>query len=138
MKSFRSIILPVSLILALGTPQARPAPTADSVRSLSPYFTSASSGALAPDADGFLRRTFVTSGKAILFNAASVAAGFAVLAFSRFLMLAFFGTLIALTMVTSALVSLTVLPALLRTIDPAFIRRPLPFERAAPAKEQLK
>ncbi|MBN2201413.1 acetylxylan esterase [bacterium] len=56
MKSFRSIILPVSLILALGTPQARPAPTADSVRSLSPYFTSASSGALAPDADGFLRR----------------------------------------------------------------------------------
>ncbi|MCK7483973.1 MAG: MMPL family transporter [Candidatus Moduliflexus flocculans] len=37
---------------------------------------------------GFLRRTFLTSGKAILFNAASVGAGFAVLVLSRFNMLA--------------------------------------------------
>ena len=56
MKPFRGIILPVCFILALGTHQARPASTADSVRSLSPYFTPASAGALAPDADGFLRR----------------------------------------------------------------------------------
>lgn len=84
---------------------------------------------LAAGDDGdFLRRTFLTSGKAILFNALSVGAGFAVLAFSQFNMLAYFGALIALAMGTSALVSLTLLPVLLSTFKPAFIRRPMPFE----------
>lgn len=76
----------------------------------------------------FLRRTFLSSGKAILFNALSVGAGFAVLAFSQFTMLAYFGALIALAMASSALVSLTLLPVLLSALKPAFIRRPLPFE----------
>lgn len=71
----------------------------------------------------FLRRTFTTSGKAILINAASVGAGFAVLMFSQFTMLANLGLLIAFTMGTSALVSLTVLPVLLNIINPAFIRK---------------
>lgn len=78
----------------------------------------------------FLRRTFLTSGKAILFNAASVGAGFAVLSLSRFNILSELGLLIALTMATSALVSLTLLPVLLITINPAFIRRPLPSDKA--------
>lgn len=56
MKLFRSPILIACFILALGTTQARAASTADPARSLSPYFTPASAGALAPDADGFLRR----------------------------------------------------------------------------------
>ena len=80
-----------------------------------------------PGAD-FRRRTFLTSGKAILFNAASVGAGFAVLALSRFNMLAYLGVLIALTMATSSFVSLTVLPVLLDLTRPAFIRRPRPFD----------
>lgn len=78
-------------------------------------------------AEGFFRRTFLTSGKAILFNALSVGAGFAVLAFSRFNILADLGVLIALAMGTSALSSLTLLPVLLTLAKPAFIRRPLPF-----------
>ncbi|MDR0602041.1 MAG: MMPL family transporter [Treponema sp.] len=68
----------------------------------------------------FLVRTFRTSGKAIIINAVSVGAGFAVLFLSRFVMLAHLGLLIALTMGTSALVSLTVIPVLLTTINPKF------------------
>ena len=83
----------------------------------------------------FLRRTFLTSGKAILFNAVSVGAGFAVLCLSQFNILADLGLLIALTMGTSALVSLTVLPVLLIITNPAFIRRPLPSERAKASME---
>jgi predicted RND superfamily exporter protein len=69
----------------------------------------------------FLRRSYATSGKAILINAASVGAGFAVLLFSRFNMLADLGLLITLTMATSALASLTLIPALLTLIKPRFI-----------------
>ena len=85
--------------------------------------------------NGFLRRTFLTSGKAILFNAASVGAGFAVLVLSRFNMLADLGLLIALAMASSALVSLTVLPVLLSVADPAFIKRPLPADRTRTPSE---
>ncbi|MDR3145916.1 MAG: MMPL family transporter, partial [Treponema sp.] len=71
----------------------------------------------------FLRSAFATSGKAILINAASVGLGFAVLALSRFTILAELGALIALTMLTSAMVSLTVVPVLLTLIKPKFIYR---------------
>jgi predicted RND superfamily exporter protein len=71
----------------------------------------------------FLRRTFETSGKAIIINAISVGAGFAVLILSQFNMLGDLGFLIALTMATSASVSLTVIPVLLTTLDPAFTRK---------------
>ena len=69
----------------------------------------------------FLARTFAVSGKAIIINALSVGAGFAVLIFSNFNMLGDFGLLIAVTMGISALVSLTVIPALLLTLKPAFV-----------------
>ncbi|MDR2258808.1 MAG: MMPL family transporter [Treponema sp.] len=78
-------------------------------------------GILAGGMEKFLYRTFATSGKAILINAVSVGAGFAVLLFSRFNMLADLGLLIALTMATSALVSLTVLPILLMLFQPKFL-----------------
>ncbi|MDR3335722.1 MAG: MMPL family transporter [Treponema sp.] len=74
----------------------------------------------------YLRRTFIGSGKAILINAVSVGAGFGVLAFSRFKMLAEFGALIMLSMCISALVSLTVIPALLTTVKPKFIYKGSP------------
>jgi predicted RND superfamily exporter protein len=71
----------------------------------------------------FLIRTFMTSGKAIMINAVSVGAGFAVLLLSRFVMLEDLGLLIALTMGTSALVSLTVIPVLLTLINPKFVSK---------------
>jgi predicted RND superfamily exporter protein len=69
----------------------------------------------------FLWPVFISTGKAIVINAVSVGAGFAVLLFSRFTMLANLGLLIAITMFSSALVSLTVLPALLSVIKPKFV-----------------
>jgi predicted RND superfamily exporter protein len=65
-------------------------------------------------------RTFAVSGKAIIINALSVGAGFAVLLFSRFNMLGDFGLLVALTMGVDGLLSLTVIPALLLTFKPSF------------------
>jgi len=69
----------------------------------------------------FLRRTFLGCGKAILINALSVGLGFAVLAFSQFKMVAELGILIGFCMIITALISLTVIPALLTLIKPKFI-----------------
>ena len=69
----------------------------------------------------FLWHSFNSSGKAIIINAVSVGAGFAVLLLSRFNMLMDLGLLIAITMFTSALVSLTVLPVLLVVLKPKFV-----------------
>ncbi len=66
-----------------------------------------------------------TSGKAIIYNALSVAAGFMVLGFSRFNPLMYLGILISLTMITSAAASLTLVPGLLNTFKPAFIEKEL-------------
>jgi predicted RND superfamily exporter protein len=76
----------------------------------------------------FIRKTFYSSGKAIIFNAISVGAGFAVLILSQFIILEDLGFLIALTMGTSALIALTLLPVLLDWIKPSFIKRPLPSD----------
>jgi predicted RND superfamily exporter protein len=73
------------------------------------------------DKQGFLRRTFLGCGKAILINALSVGLGFGVLAFSRFQIVADLGILIAFCMMITALISLTVIPALLTLIKPKFI-----------------
>jgi predicted RND superfamily exporter protein len=70
----------------------------------------------------YLLKTFTSSGKAILINAASVGAGFAVLLFSNFVMLKHLGLLIAITMASSALISLTVIPVLLLVIKPKFVK----------------
>jgi uncharacterized protein len=69
------------------------------------------------------KQTLMTAGKAILFNAVSVGAGFAVLIHSNFIPLENLGLLIALTMLTSSLGALTVLPALLNTFKPEFIHK---------------
>ena len=70
---------------------------------------------------GFLHRTFIGCGKAIIINALSVGAGFGVLAFSQFKIIAELGILIALSMMITAFVSLTVIPALLAVLKPEFI-----------------
>jgi predicted RND superfamily exporter protein len=69
----------------------------------------------------FLHSTFIGCGKAIIINALAVGAGFGVLAFSEFRIIAELGALIALSMLITAFVSLTVIPALLTTIKPKFI-----------------
>jgi uncharacterized protein len=81
----------------------------------------ASANSVGDGSGDFLRRVFFSSGKAIIINAASVGAGFAVLLASSFIMLGDLGLLIAMTMFTNALVSLTVLPALLALFKPKFI-----------------
>jgi len=70
---------------------------------------------------GALRRTFIACGKAICITAMSVGAGFAVLAFSQFKIIAEFGLLTALCMLSTTLVSLTIMPVLLTVFKPKFI-----------------
>ena len=70
-----------------------------------------------------LAATIGTTGKAVLTNAISVGAGFAALLFSQFNPIAYLGALIALTMGTSSLAAVTILPALLNTFKPAFLTR---------------
>jgi len=72
----------------------------------------------------FLRRTYVGCGKAIIINALSVGAGFAVLAFSQFKLIMELGVLIALSTLITAFISLTLIPALLVVIKPQFIYNP--------------
>jgi uncharacterized protein len=75
------------------------------------------------DTDTVTAEALGTGGKAIIYNALSVAAGFLVLSLSRFNPLMFLGILIALTMLTSSLASMTVIPVLLNSFRPAFISR---------------
>ncbi|MDR2136243.1 MAG: MMPL family transporter [Treponema sp.] len=73
------------------------------------------------DSGNFLRRAFLSSGKAIIINAVSVGAGFAVLALSRFRIISDVGILVAFAMLVTALLSLTVIPALLLLVKPKFV-----------------
>ena len=84
------------------------------------------------DDRNFLIHTFYGSGKAILFNAVSVGAGFAVLMLSKFNMLSELGLLIALVMATSSFASLTVLPTILSIVNPRFITKALPGDSTEP------
>jgi hypothetical protein len=66
-------------------------------------------------------RTGKTAGRAIVFNAAAVAAGFLVLCTSRFMAFRSFGGLLALAMAASAAAALTMMPALLAAARPRFL-----------------
>jgi predicted RND superfamily exporter protein len=78
---------------------------------------------IAGSAGDFLKKTYSTSGIAIIVDAVSVGAGFAVLLWSQFNMLADLGLLIAMAMLMSALVGLIIIPVLLMLIKPKFIQR---------------
>jgi hydrophobe/amphiphile efflux-3 (HAE3) family protein len=67
--------------------------------------------------------TLTTSGKAILFNAVVVTAGFLVLLTASFTGHRIMGRLISLSMATSFLGSMTLLPAALSVFRPAFVFR---------------
>jgi predicted RND superfamily exporter protein len=65
------------------------------------------------DLNQALEEAVVISGKAILINVISVSAGFLVLVFSEMVPLQYFGILIAISMFSSSLGALTLLPAIL-------------------------
>jgi hypothetical protein len=62
-----------------------------------------------------------TSGRAIVFVATSIAAGFAVIGISQFLGLRLFGTLMPAAMLLSCLAALSVMPALVLRLRPRFV-----------------
>jgi predicted RND superfamily exporter protein len=62
-----------------------------------------------------------TSGRAVLFVAASIAAGFACMAWSPYLGLELFGTLMPAAMLVSSLASLSLMPTLVLRFRPRFI-----------------
>ncbi len=68
-----------------------------------------------------LRSTLETTGKAILINAVTVMMGFLVLIFGNIVPMQRFGYLLAITMLTSALGSITILPALILLTKARFI-----------------
>lgn len=69
-----------------------------------------------------LRTTMMTSGKAIFFVSSAIATGFAVLLFSGLVYHKHLGGLVALSMVTSSLGAVTLLPSLLTLFRPQFVR----------------
>ncbi|ADQ14274.1 efflux RND transporter permease subunit [Halanaerobium hydrogeniformans] len=69
------------------------------------------------------QNTLTSTGKAIIFNAISVAAGFMVLLFSNFYPLVYLGLLITVTMFSSSMAALTILPLMLNIFKPKFIQK---------------
>jgi len=69
----------------------------------------------------------LTSGKAILINALAVATGFLVFLFSTFQSQIMLGILVAATMALSSLGALTLLPALILQMKPAFLEKARPI-----------
>jgi len=67
--------------------------------------------------------TYNTAGRAVLYNALTLTAGFLVLLFSSFGALQTMGWLIALTMVTSALGALLIVPTIFGFTNPKFVTR---------------
>ena len=64
-----------------------------------------------------VRHSHQTTGKAIVYNALSVAAGFLVLIFSSLASIGILGMMIALTMAVASFGSLTIIPAILSVLD---------------------
>lgn len=69
------------------------------------------------------KKALTSSGKAIIFNALSVAAGFIVLIKSNFNPLMYLGVLITITMLISSMASLTIMPAVLNIFKPKFTKK---------------
>ncbi|MDD5263835.1 MAG: efflux RND transporter permease subunit [Candidatus Bipolaricaulis sp.] len=74
------------------------------------------------------QRAARTAGRAILFNAGAVGAGFLVLSVSRFMAFRSFGGLLGLAMAASGTAALTIIPAVLVTLRPRFVTTP-PWSR---------
>ena len=71
-----------------------------------------------------LATAMVTSGRAVLFVAASIAAGFGVMAISPFYGMRLFGMLMPTAMVLSCFAALTVMPVMVMRQRPVFVFGP--------------
>ncbi len=69
-----------------------------------------------------LKETMLTSGKAIFFVSSAIAVGFAVLLFSGLIYHRHLGGLVALSMITSSLGAVTILPTMITLFKPKFVR----------------
>ncbi|MBE3584390.1 MAG: RND family transporter [Limnochordaceae bacterium] len=105
------------------------------IQLISRYRQERASGRVPADA---LAVTAATTGRAILTNAVSLAAGFGVLAFSEFRAVAVLGLFLVLTMLISAAATLLPVPALLVRVRDRPAQAPLPAtatQSAGPARE---
>jgi predicted RND superfamily exporter protein len=99
-----------------------------SIHFLNRYRRELASGRPREDA---LIETLATTGKAIAINVATVSIGFVALAFGGLIPLRRFGLLIPVTMVTSGLAALTLLPAVMFLVPSGATRRAVERLRAA-------
>lgn len=72
------------------------------------------------------RETFRSSGAGIITNALAVGLGFLVLCFSKFVVLRYIGILVAIVMLTSSTLAMTVIPGIFNLIDPDFLHKGTP------------
>ncbi|ARU58922.1 Patched family protein [Oleiphilus messinensis] len=72
--------------------------------------------------DAALDALFPSTGRALFFNFLAIACGFGVLISSQVVPLNNFGTIVALSVTTSFIASMTLLPALIKVFRPQFIR----------------
>ncbi len=70
-----------------------------------------------------LEATYLSSGKAIIYNAVSVGLGFAVLLFSSTGLITVFGLLLTIVMCTTSIGALILIPVIIEVSNPAFIRK---------------
>ncbi len=78
------------------------------------------------DFDLALRETMRTAGKAVVYVATAIAGGYSVLMLSfNFYIHIWFGFLIVLSMIVSALCALVLIPALMKAFPPSFLRDPV-------------
>jgi uncharacterized protein len=68
-----------------------------------------------------LKQFYPSTGRALFFNLLAIALGFGVLISSKVIPLNNFGTIVAISVTTSFLISMTLLPALVQLFQPAFI-----------------
>ena len=71
--------------------------------------------------DEAIAALFPTTGRALLFNFAALSLGFGVLISSEVVPLTRFGALVAISVTSSFIASMTVLPALIKVLKPAFL-----------------
>ncbi len=76
------------------------------------------------DLEETFRRFYPLTGRALLFNLLVVALGFGVLVSSNVVPLNNFGALVAIAVVTSFMISMTLLPAMIKVFRPRFIVAP--------------
>jgi predicted RND superfamily exporter protein len=77
-----------------------------------------------------------TSGRAVLFVATSIGAGFAVMALSRFPGMRLFGVLMPIAMLAACLASLSIMPVLVRRTRPSFVFGEPETDAAPPARRR--